>query len=256
MSQVSAGLRWRCGGRGQDPGWLLSASRAPAATDSRRTDSVLPASHQPPATRQQTASCFTPHAAIISWHACCYCTCAAGVIFNLGMLTEMVLANHCNCQRLCVLGQDVLAVLDNAGERGGSSSSPAAPSLSQGRWGVSLEWHQGSRAALRHAAVAVLERKVWHNQEQWLPRMDAAVEVATQGAALRRRWQTSAGGSNGSAALSRRDVCVRAGRRGAAVRAIGLEALSACFDDICRMVDAFTQPGEAAHVLAAHPLPH
>jgi hypothetical protein len=38
------------------------------------------------------------------------------VIFNLGMLTEMVLANHCNCQRLCVLGQDVLAVLDNAGE--------------------------------------------------------------------------------------------------------------------------------------------
>lgn len=41
-------------------------------------------------------------------------------------------------------------------------------------------------------------------------------------------------------------MCVRAGRRGAAVRAIGLEALSACFDDICRMVDAFTQPGEAS----------
>jgi hypothetical protein len=39
----------------------------------------------------------------------------AGVIFNLAMLGEMVLANQYNCQRLCMLGQDVLVVLDNAG---------------------------------------------------------------------------------------------------------------------------------------------
>jgi len=37
------------------------------------------------------------------------------VIFNLSMLSDMVLANHYNCQRLGVLGHDVLVVLDNAG---------------------------------------------------------------------------------------------------------------------------------------------
>lgn len=141
-----------------------------------------------PATRQQTASCFTTLAAIIPWHACCYCTCAAGVIFNLGMLTEMVLANHCNCQRLCVLGQDVLAVLDNAGERGGSSSSsPAAPSLSQGRLGVSLARHQGSRAARRRAAVAVCWKgKCGTTKSSGCRGWIRLLKVATQGAAWRR----------------------------------------------------------------------
>lgn len=38
-----------------------------------------------------------------------------GVIFNLSMLTEMAVANQHNCQRLCMLGHDVLALLDNAG---------------------------------------------------------------------------------------------------------------------------------------------
>jgi hypothetical protein len=34
------------------------------------------------------------------------------------------------------------------------------------------------------------------------------------------------------------------GRRGAALRSIGVEALTACFEDICTMVDAFTRPGK------------
>lgn len=72
-----------------------------------------------PASQQQTASCFLPRAVdhIVACMLLLHTCAAAGVIFNLGMLTEMVLANHCNCQRLCVLGQDVLAVLDNAGEQ-------------------------------------------------------------------------------------------------------------------------------------------
>lgn len=37
-----------------------------------------------------------------------------------------------------------------------------------------------------------------------------------------------------------------AGRRGASVRTIGLEALTACFQDINTLVDAFTQHGEVA----------
>lgn len=45
----------------------------------------------------------------------CYVMCV-GAVYSLNMLAQMVLANHCNCQRLCVLGHDVLGVLDNAGE--------------------------------------------------------------------------------------------------------------------------------------------
>jgi hypothetical protein len=45
----------------------------------------------------------------------CYVICT-GAVYTLNMLAQMVLANHCNCQRLCVLGHDVLGVLDNAGE--------------------------------------------------------------------------------------------------------------------------------------------
>jgi hypothetical protein len=47
----------------------------------------------------------------------------AGAVFNLSMLTEMVLAHHCSCQRLCVLGQDVLGVLDNAGDHAAAEMS-------------------------------------------------------------------------------------------------------------------------------------
>lgn len=43
------------------------------------------------------------------------CNVLSGVVFNLGMLADMVLANQFNCQRLCLLGKDVLLLLDNAG---------------------------------------------------------------------------------------------------------------------------------------------
>lgn len=38
-------------------------------------------------------------------------------------------------------------------------------------------------------------------------------------------------------------VCCATGRRGIAVRDIGLEAMTACLEDICGMVEAFCRSG-------------
>jgi hypothetical protein len=109
-------------------------------------------------------------------------------VYNLGMLADMSVANKANCQRVAFLGQEVLTILDAAGEGGGCQC------------------------------------------------------MGVQQCAWCRRGQAQSGLTHPSPPGNNLTT-PHTGRRGARLRDIGVEAMTACFEDICNMVDAFAQPG-------------